>query len=179
MKKLMFLFVSLLTLTMTSCGDDDEDGVIAPLEDRYYICRPGGSYIPAEGGKVKIKWEAVPVPATYEFYSSSWVVGEGYEADYKKYVDGDDTSSSRWGYIFVASWPGEKIETSTEEGIISGGWFTVEYVDDPSPIFGTHQEIEVTLSANTTGERRHLRITLSCHDIADAYIYQDCEETEE
>lgn len=178
MKKLMFLFVSLLTLTMTSCGDDEENDV--PVVDHFYTCNPDFTYFSAEGGTVDVKWEAASVPTVYEFYSASWFVKEGHEAEYKKYVDGDDTTLLNWGKIFgFSSWPGEKMETSIDGSVISGEWFTVEYVDKPTYIMGAHPEIKVTLSPNTTGARRYLRILPSAHNMYDAYIFQDCEETEE
>ena len=179
MKKLMFLFVSLLTLTMTSCGDDDEEKD-EPIINPFHACNPAFTYFSAEGGSVDIKWEAAKVPTVYEFYSASWFVKEGHEAEYKKYVDGDDTTLLKWDEIFgFSSWPGEKMETSIDGNVISGEWFTAEYIDNPKYVLGEHPEIKVTLSPNTTGARRYLRIYPPAPNISDAYIFQDCEETEE
>lgn len=178
MKKLMFLFVSLLTLTMTSCGDDEENDV--PVVDHFYACNPDFTYFSAEGGTVDVKWEAASVPTVYEFYSASWFVKEGHEADYRKYVDGEDTKQLNWTKIFEpSSWPGEKMETSIDGSVISGEWFTVEYVDKPAYIMGAHPEIKVTLSPNTTGVRRYLRISPSSYNEDDAHIFQDCTELNE
>ena len=179
MKKLMFLFVSLLTLTMTSCGDDNEEKD-EPIINPFHACNPAFTYFSAEGGSVDIKWEAAKVPTVYEFYSASWFVKEGHEAEYKKYVDGDDTTLLKWDEIFgFSSWPGEKMETSIDGNVISGEWFTAEYIDNPKYVLGEHPEIKVTLSPNTTGARRYLRIYPPAPNISDAYIFQDCEETEE
>ncbi len=179
MKKLMFLFVSLLTLTMTSCGDDDEEKD-EPIINPFHACNPAFTYFSAEGGSVDIKWEAAKVPTVYEFYSASWFVKEGHEAEYKKYVDGDDTTLLKWDEIFgFSSWPGEKMETSIDGNVISGEWFTAEYIDNPKYVLGEHPEIKVTLSPNTTGARRYLRIYPPAPNISDAYIFQDCEEPEE
>ncbi|MBP5195984.1 MAG: hypothetical protein J6035_01055, partial [Bacteroidaceae bacterium] len=69
MKKLMFLFVSLLTLTMTSCGDDVEGDT-----DMYNNTYQYDGYVSAEGGTVDVVWRKGIV--IYDnVYTASWEYG--------------------------------------------------------------------------------------------------------
>lgn len=180
MKKLMFLFVSLLTLTMTSCGDDeDEPTPVLPVIDEYSNPSPVLTVIPAEGGTVAISW-----PTIYDnwtFYTTTWSVREGHEEDYKEKISEDP---GNWLLVMDSEAPRCEIEVEREGNVMTGEWFTAESYSTGTMHMGTKEVpsgmwTKVTLSANTTGTKRSLTIITGRSDIGAAYIFQDCTETEE
>lgn len=153
MKKLMFLFVSLLTLTMTSCGDNDE-----PFSPYNLTYGAAFYYLPAEGGVTEVNWtKGIMI------------------SDFKT------ISYATWIYDPIAKLkpiePWEELDFSNENDVIKGEWFVI--TPNGARVNNAYQGIAVALSPNTTGKRRCLKISTEIGDISDAYIYQDCEETEE
>ena len=154
MKKLMFLFVSLLTLTMTSCGDDDE-AALYPFNVTY---GSAFNYLPAEGGVTEVNWtKGIVFSSIKSISSATWV---------------HDPITK-----LTPVEPWEKLEFSNENDVIKGEWFVI--TPNGTREYNTYQGIAVTLSPNTTGKRRCLKISTEIGNISDAYIFQDCEETEE
>ncbi len=148
MKKPMFLFVSLLTLTMTSCGDDVEGD-----ENNYTY--PYDEYVSAEGGTVDVVWsEGIVV---YDnVYTASWEYGLRNVPQPK------------------GSW--EKVNTTIEKDILTGEGIVIVPVG--SKVEGRYPGVRIFISPNTTGKKRCFKVFESVGESA-AYIFQDCEETEE
>ena len=150
MKKLMFLFVSLLTLTMTSCGDDVEGDT-----DMYNNTYQYDGYVSAEGGTVDVVWRKGIV--IYDnVYTASWEYGLGNVPQP------------------TGSW--EKVNTTIEKDILTGEGIVIVPVG--SKVEGKYPGVRISLSPNTTGKKRCFKVFESVFDYA-AYIFQDCEETEE
>lgn len=157
MKKLMCLFVSMLTLTMTSCGDDVEDTIPDPVEYSYISCN-GNNVIPSDGGSTDFYWSQ-GVTISDKIYTAQW--------KYKPYPFPEP--------IVTTENPWEKLEVRFENGSIVGEWFVIT----PSESLGNgrYSGIDVVLSQNTTGKRRCLKVFFS-DNIESAYVYQECPELE-
>jgi hypothetical protein len=195
MKKLMFLFVSLLTLTMTSCGDDDPELV----GDKFNLCNKAASYVPAEGGTITLGWNEGIIMKGNAF-TKSWSPKEGFEDSYKDYLNSYSGHYGGWTYAIDAE-DGAKpdahniAETKAEGNVMYGDWFTITFIDSPveglivpykklyGVVFKNYWGVTVTISPNTTGARRYLMLDFSSGTVnvfsEDAIIFQDCEEPEE
>ena len=177
----MYLFVSLLTITVTSCGDDEdnEPTPLLPEIQEYQVPTPALTVIPAEGGTVEISW-----PSLYNnwtFYTTTWSVEEGHEEDYKEKIAEDPQN---WLWVMRNDGPQQEIEVEREGNIMTGEWFTVESYSTGTVHLGDKEvpsdwRTMVTISPNTTGTRRNLNISSGNSNVSHAYIFQDCEEPEE
>lgn len=155
MKKLMFLFVSLLTLTMTSCGDDDEDIIVDVYNGITYISK---EMVSSEGGTVDVVWHD-GIDITDNVYTAPWEYGPGNIPIFP-------TKLEEW----------EKVNTTIEKDVLTGDGIVIAPVG--SKVYGIYSGVRITLSPNTTGKKRCYRIFGEIRQ-SPAYICQDCEETEE
>ena len=142
------MFLSCLTLTMTSCGDDVE-------VDENNSTYPYNGYVSAEGGTVDVVWRKGIV--IYDnVYTASWEYGLGNVPQP------------------TGSW--EKVNTTIEKDILTGEGIVIVPVG--SKVEGRYPGVRISLSPNTTGKKRCFKVFESVDESA-AYIYQDCEETDE
>ena len=136
MKKLMFLFVSLLTLTMTSCGDDVE-------VDENNSTYPYDGYVSSEGGTVDVVWSK-GIPIYDNVYTASWEYGLGNVPQP------------------TGSW--EKVNTTIEKDILTGEGIVIVPVG--SKVEGRYPGVRIFISPNTTGKKRCFKVFESVDESA-------------